>query len=234
VELIGQGMVPKSDLSNVAYSFEYKDYRDGIIGKTYHKGHKTDEEVFEDNNLKLLVEYYRAEGRNFCAYVKVYNRDNELLHGYFSLDDFIACEYIEHSNGLDYLFYKEDLYGYSVLELSTKRVFDYYPAATFKDNIETFIATSVHYNRQNNIAAVEGCFWACPWDVLLLQIDNPMERFTKMVSVGELLSQNSVEHNHINFIAWENNDIRLEVTSGEAREAIVLTQAEYRDELRPL
>lgn len=29
-------------------------------------------------------------------------------------------------------------------------------------NVETFIGTDIYFNKNNNIFAVIGCYWACP------------------------------------------------------------------------
>ncbi|MHC6203051.1 hypothetical protein ACYULU_07640 [Breznakiellaceae bacterium SP9] len=158
---------------------------------------------------------------------------------------------------MDYIFYKEDLYGYSVFEIGTNKVFNYYPLVTFKENIETFIGTDIHYNVQNNIFAVEGCYWACPWDIFLFRLNNPMERFTEIINIRDLIDPEYKKYGCIDFVGWENNNrpirilpillffiakwqllsvfcrftnrsnIKLKVKSGE----INLTEEEYKNKL---
>ena len=217
-------MEHKIDFSNAAYSAEYINYRNKIINETYNKKYKTGEEIFENKNntddIKIISEHYLTKDKNYCEYNKIY-KDNSLLHEYFTLDDSGSfCEYIKYNNGLDYIFYKEDLYGYSVFEVPSKNVFNYYPMATFKGNTETFIGTDIYYNIKNNIFAVGGCYWACPFEVFLVEIDNPMDDpFTGIKNIYE------IGYDNIEFVKWENNDIILKrLKDGEL---IKLTEKEY-------
>jgi hypothetical protein len=68
-----------------------------------------------------------------------------------------------------------------------QKTFNYYPAATFKEQTETFIGTDTHYNKNNNVFAVGGCWWACPYDVFLIKINNPMEQFTEIINIHEII-----------------------------------------------
>jgi hypothetical protein len=221
-------MAYKIDINNIAYSPEYMDYRNKIINKTYNEKHKTGEETFEDDCLKIISEYYCTKDKEYCEKNKIY-KNNNLLHEYFNLyDQGFFCEYIKYSNGMDYIFYKEDLYGYSVFEVNTKNVFNYYPRATFKDQEETFIGTDIHYNIKNNIFAVGGCYWACPSDVFLLKTGNPMEQFIGLINIHEIIDPGYKKYNDIDFMEWEKNDIILKV---EHKEIIKITEKEYMDKI---
>jgi hypothetical protein len=116
---------------------------------------------------------------------------------------------------LDYIFYKEDLYGYSVFEVDSKKSFNYYPAATYKKQIETFIGTDIHYNKNNNVFAVGGCYWACPGDVFLIKINNPMEQFTGIINIHEIIDPGYEKYDDIDFEKWENNDIKLKIEDNQ-------------------
>jgi hypothetical protein len=224
-------MTYKIDLSNAAYSPEYINYRYKIINKVYDQKNKTNEEIFEYENFKKIIEYYPAKDKEYCAKIKIYSRNNKLLHEYFNVyDQNLFCEYIKYNNGLDYIFYKEDLYGYSVFEVNTKKVFNYYPLATFNEVAETFIGTNIHYNVHNNIFAVEGCYWACPWDIFLFKLDNPMERFTEILNIRELIDPGYKKYNNIDFVGWENNNIKLKSKTNE----IILSEGEYKNKLNIL
>lgn len=38
---------------------------------------------------------------------------------------------------------------------------------------ETFIWTGTHYNKNTKLPVVEGCFWACPFDLLVVDFSDP-------------------------------------------------------------
>ena len=219
------------NISNAANSQEYIDYRNDIISSAYRPENKVSEEAgqhqadwFRANGMKMVVEEYSEnenEEQHYCAHTKMY-KNNMLLHEYFNIYHHgFFCEYISHSNGRDYIFYKEDLYGYSVCEVSSKRVFNYFPAATFKEREETFIGTDIHYNVHNNIFAVGGCYWACPSGIFLLKIDDPMEQFTGLLDMHEMLGYD--KYDDFDFIAWENTDLLLK----EGKETLRVTEEEY-------
>jgi len=224
----------KYDISNAAYSSEYLKYRENTINEAYNSKYKTEEETFENKDIKIISEHYYTKGNylskdnSYCGYYKIY-KNNILLHEFYNLyDNSFFCEYIKYSNGLDYIFYKEDLYGYSVFEINSKKTFNYYPIATFKGNAETFIGTDIHYNINNNIFAVGGCYWACPNDVLLLKIDDPMKQFTGLLNLHYIIDPEYEKYDDIEFVNWEKNDIILKL---EFKETIKLTEKEYVDKI---
>jgi hypothetical protein len=228
-------MAYKIDISNVAYSQEYKNYRNGIITKAYNPKYKTNEEIFENNDIKIITEHYLSEGNMlrqdnaYCGYNKIYNKNNELLHDYFNIyDQSFFCDYIKFSNGFCYIFYREDLYGYSVFDINNKNVFNYYPLATFKEQKETFIGIDIHYNINNNIFAINGCYWACPYDVFLIKIDDPMKEFTDLINIHEILDPGYEKYDDIEFVGWENNDIKLKI---EDQTILILQEEEYKNKM---
>jgi hypothetical protein len=224
-------MAYKIDIGNVAYSTEYLDYRNKIINETYNQKYKTGEEIFEIkdiDDIKIISEHYLTEDKNYCEFNKIY-KNNDIVHEYFNVyDQSFLCEYIKHSNGMDYIFYKEDLYGYSVFEINTGKTFNYYPAATFKNKEETFIGLEIHYNMKNNIFSVGGCYWACPYDVFLIKINNPMKQFTGLINIHEIIDPEYEKYNDIDFTEWKNNDIKVKI---DHNKIITLTEKEYMDKI---
>ena len=85
---------------------------------------------------------------------------------------------IHHADGYTYFVFDEDLYGYSVLNLDSLQCMHFIPAesyGTYPDEFkETFIWCDCFYNPENNLLAVDGCFWACPGDVIVLDFQDPM------------------------------------------------------------
>ena len=83
-----------------------------------------------------------------------------------------------HANGNHYLVFREDLYGYSVLEVETGRTMHYIPEKSWpldsRQGEETFIWTNVAYDAATNLLAVSGCYWACPNGTLLLDFADPL------------------------------------------------------------
>lgn len=96
-------------------------------------------------------------------------------------DDCEFCRIILHSNGFHYMIFRRDLYGYSVLELETLKEMHYIPSLCYPDEskgekfFETFIWIDVHYDPKSNLLAVDGCYWAAPSSVLLIDFSEPLE-----------------------------------------------------------
>ena len=83
-----------------------------------------------------------------------------------------------HANGNHYLVFREDLYGYSVLEVETGRTMHYIPEKSWpldgRQGEETFIWTGVAYDAATNLLAVWGCYWACPNSMVFLDFSDPL------------------------------------------------------------
>ena len=89
-----------------------------------------------------------------------------------------VADIIHHSDGHTYFIFDEDLYGYSVLDLDSLQSMHYIPAESYgrypEEFKETFIWCNCFYNPENDLLAVDGCFWACPGDVIVLDFSDPM------------------------------------------------------------
>lgn len=93
-------------------------------------------------------------------------------------DDGEFYQLIPHANGNHYLVFREDLYGYSVLEVETGRTMHYIPEKSWpldgRQGKETFIWTNVAYDAATNLLAVWGCCWACPNSMVFLDFSDPL------------------------------------------------------------
>jgi hypothetical protein len=224
----------KKDLTNVAYSQEYLNRRNEIIEKAFKPEYKTEEYENFDGDIKRIITPYLFENY-YCSHNIVYE-NNIRLHEYFSIYNHpFFCTKINFSNGKKYLCYKEDLYGYSVFEIETNKVFNYYPAKSLNgDDRETFIGTDIHYNPLNNIVAVGGCYWACPSDVYLFKIDDPLKEFTEYADVHLLIDAEYDDYDDIDFVEWQNKDIKLKCFQNEGEKIVLLKEEEYKTKMKKI
>jgi hypothetical protein len=138
-------------------------------------------ENFQETETLLLQEGYTATRRCYAAVVKkchlsasetvVFDPFAVEVYRYRNLDDdgeFI--EMIRHGNGHLYLVFRVDLYGYGVFDLTDKKEFLHVPKGP-----ESFIWTKAHHNPGNDVLAVSGCFWGCPFGLHLLDFKNPLQ-----------------------------------------------------------
>lgn len=174
---------------NVAYTEAYRSHR------------QNQEAIFRPQNLMTdangeavlteLGEGYQLrsriyQGKNQNGGVNrgsendLHDQNGRLVYTWRCIDlDCAFCQLIAHADGRPYLIFRCDLYGYSVLNLDTLQDFHYIPSDSFPVSAdekfqETFIWTGVNYDRNSNLLAVEGCYWACPSSIILLDFTNPM------------------------------------------------------------
>lgn len=81
--------------------------------------------------------------------------------------------WVEHPNGRDYLLCGEDYQGYTVVDLTTAESIVYFPDAGF-DGVG-FCWTAVYPSPDRLVLAVDGCFWACPYEVVLFDFRKPAQ-----------------------------------------------------------
>jgi len=158
-------MSKKEDLSNIAYTKEYLDAREVAIAAVIRSENIADttNEPPDDGYIQNTIHYETEINgiRHLGGSNKIYDSDNALIHEYICLNTNSLCALIAHSNGRKYFVYKEDLYGYSVLDIMSNDTFRYIPAESFRGG-ETFIITGISYNPTKNIMAATGCYWAYP------------------------------------------------------------------------
>ena len=94
-------------------------------------------------------------------------------------DDGEFYQLLPHANGNHYLVFREDLYGYSVLEVETGETMHYVPEKSWPLDggmgEETFIWTNAAYDLETNLLVVSGCYWASTNDTLFLDFSRPLE-----------------------------------------------------------
>ena len=120
---------------------------------------------------------------------------------------------IHHTDGQDYFVFDEDLYGYSVLRLSDLASVHYIPAESHRYNsgkfVETFIWCNCFYNPENNMLAVDGCYWACPNNIIVLDFSDPM-RIVEAKEWSDIYSRCRDEYpdiDDIDFVRWDGSKL---------------------------
>lgn len=77
-----------------------------------------------------------------------------------------------HPNGHDYLLCGEDYQGQTVIELDTGERRDYLPAQAQQGFGFCWAKVTPSPNKQ--VLAVDGCYWACPYEVVLFDFRDPL------------------------------------------------------------
>lgn len=212
--------------------------------KEYQKYRQEQETIYCSDNLcsvksAALSTHVSVVKRSFCRKTDGYllhasecelmDETKSVVYTWRNInDDGEFYKIIEHSDGNLYLIFRIDLYGYSVLNLSTLRDFHYIPSGSFPEG-ETFIWTDVFYNRKNNMLAVSGCYWACPYEIMLLEFSHPLTEPGELIRVQDCLAHSAASYDDIDFAAWCGTDLILHAfnTEDSLMETIVLSEDTY-------
>ncbi len=182
------------DLSD-DFSVEYSIYRDGEQKENYFATTAFVNKVTLKNADKVIYEYY-------CFY------DHSVTFK----------EIIHHKNGHRYYPFHVDLYGISFLDVDTLEVYNYIPEGYEHDDKymcgESFIITDIHYDRESNLIAYGGCYWAFPYDVMVGDFSEPLNFNPHLVSLRNILNS-EYDYDDVDFKEWKNNRLYVLCDSEE-------------------
>lgn len=160
---------------------------------------------------------------------RLVDRDNKIIAEWRSIDnDGDFYKIIKHRNGKNYLLFLQDLYGYSVLDISSGEKMQYFPEESLNGG-ETFIWTDIEYNPVSNVLAVSGCYWACPYSTHLITFENPMSEHQKFVDLAKCFDGGYDTFDYADFEKWENKDLYVKRFNVKTmpKEKAVIKQKEY-------
>ena len=139
---------------------------------------------------------------------------------------------IHHSNGHTYIAYHTDLYGISFFEVETGRRYDYIPEGQEHDyrdlSGESFIVCDIFYDRDSDMLACDGCYWACPNEIFVMDFSDPMNYDPRMVRMHGEIPMDYNEYDDIDFLRWEDDGI---VLKGEDKNEYTVTKDRLREML---
>lgn len=125
---------------------------------------------------KLVTNLYKSqEGWNNISLGEVFLTDNEkkLFEVKRNYPMFPYCFIENHPNGHDYLVCGEDYQGQTILELDTGKRVDYLPEG-YKDGVG-FCWADIRVSKEKDVLAVEGCYWACPYEEWFIDFSEPLK-----------------------------------------------------------
>lgn len=213
---------------NVAYSKRYHDWRKkhGTVFRPECLCPHPQEMKLETKagTFVLNVRNYKENIQNYPRYgsiCELQNSGGKVLYRWCNLDnDLNFFRVIHHNDGTDYLIFRQNLYGYSVLNLQTMQDFHYIPDNSFppgkKNFAETFIWTDAFYEPQSSLLAVSGCFWARPCSIIVLDFSQPMKMNENWVDIHLLLDADYDIYEDINFLKWADEALILKGVENSA------------------
>jgi hypothetical protein len=81
--------------------------------------------------------------------------------------------WVEHANGNEYLLCGEDYQGYSIVNLTKETYHVFFPESGHKGF--DFCWTAAYPSPDSFVLAVDGCYWACPYELVLYDFRSPEE-----------------------------------------------------------
>ena len=193
----------------------------------------TEEQALTSTHTITIREYAgRVNDRNLCGSECILSQSGQPFAQWQSVSNSaVFYRVIHHSNGREYLIFRQDLYGYSVLDLESGESLRFYPEASLggKGFRETFIWTDVMYNTVTNVLAVDGCYWACPYSLHLFDFAEPMSESPRYVDMIECFEGGYDVYDDISFVAWDGGDLSVTryVVESRTKEPVTLAPEEY-------
>lgn len=114
---------------------------------------------------------------------------------------FLFCWVLDHPNGHDYLICGEDYQGQTIIELDSGRRRDVFSPGAEEGH--GFCWTRVIPAPSKTKLAVEGCFWAGPYEVKIFDFIDPMKSHS---FIGFIDTYNS------DVLSWEENEEAIRVS----------------------
>ena len=156
--------------------------------KRYKERRKEIEGFFESAELLSdLVEEFVSPSGKFMLRTEVYSKSentwsysrgivtlvesNEVIADVKRNYGMFWHEWCEHPNGFEYLLCGEDYQGYTVINLDERSIKSFFPESAYDGH--GFCWAKVYASPGGNILAVDGCYWACPYELVLYDFTEP-------------------------------------------------------------
>ncbi len=132
--------------------------------------------------------------------------------------------WVSHSNGNDYLLCGEDYQGYSIINLTQETYTSYFPEAGYKG--AGFCWTAVYPSPDSLILAVDGCYWACPYEIVFYDFSDPSR-----LPLAEIERYENVTDP---VIGWKDNETFIFTTAYDIRKSDGQKYSDLSDEEQDL
>lgn len=211
--------------------YHHREYQQIFI----HSRQVVRKEYWKETESEDLGEGYQVEADNYvnedsptraaCFLQKCrLLHDGKVLFEYESIYPRLVAAVIKHQNGRQYFLFKTGLYGLSVFDMESEKVFHYMPEG-YQHHYEelfgeSFIITEIHYDAQTNRIAYGGCYWAGPSDVMVGDFSNPMNFDPNLQSMHNLIDPESDYEicDDIDFKEWRDGRLHLFLDRGSEQE----------------
>lgn len=141
-------------------------------------------------------------------------KNDQVVYEYLcTYNHVIFCQFICHSNGHRYYPFHINLYGISYLDVDTLDVYNYIPEGYLYDYEcifgESFIITDIHYDRDNDLIACGGCFWAGPSNVMVGDFSCLPNCGYPLEDMQEIIDPGHEQYEELDFECWDRGKLWL-------------------------
>ncbi len=203
---------------------KYKNWRKEIASffKLEKKTKESDKIYAPSGNYYLTISSYHT-GENTWQYTRGIIKDsknNKVIADIKRNYSHFWYSWVQHANGNEYLLCGEDYQGQTIVNVTKGTTKNYFPEAGFDGY--GFCWLNAIASNKGNIIAVEGCYWACPYDIVFFDFSNPDElpykELMRIEDVGDIEG-------------WDNNDVftldkEIEIRKSDGKEYDALTDEE--------
>ncbi len=179
-----------------------------------------EEHTSPSESYKLVIEEYN-KGADTWSYSRgrVYDSNNNIVADIKrNYGMFWHC-WFQHQNGFEYLLCGEDYQGYTFVNLTTGTVQSYFPEEAY--NGAGFCWAKVFPSDDGKLMAVEGCYWACPYALVLYDFSDP-----ESLPLNELLRVEDL----IDSEGWKDNNTFIMTREIECRKTDSTPYADLNEE----
>lgn len=122
-------------------------------------------------------------------------------------------EFIYHKNGHRYYPFHIDLYGISYIDVDTLEVYNYIPEG-YQHNSEyllgeSFIITDIHYDRESDLIAYGGCYWAGTNNVMVGDFSCLSSCGYPLEDMHDLIDPHYDKYDELDFESWDGEKLWL-------------------------
>lgn len=184
------------------------------------------------SGYEIVKDAYRLGATNFGGgEYTLFDTHKTQIKSWRCIDD--RAEFfslIRHANGKFYLVFRQDLYGYSVLELDRGRIMRFVPDVWTLGK-ESFIFSGVHYLRGWDALAASGCYWGAPNGVRLVSFAEPMSEEQRYIDVLDCIQGGYDIYEQADFAGFEGNELSLKCFRADALqyEKVKISREQYRE-----
>jgi len=186
--------------------------------------------LFDTHKTQIKSWHSIDDGNGSCvAHLK-----SRAIKTWRSIDDRVEFfSLIRRADGKFYLVFRQDLYGYSVLDLASAQIMRFVPDA-WLDGKESFVWDGVHYLRGWDALAASGCYWAAPNGVHLVSFAEPMSEEQRYADVLDCMQGGYDIYEQADFAGFEGNELSLKCFRADTLryENIKISRERYREWMR--